>query len=220
MNSGEIALVLAILSFWILDISINILMAPLRALASDTVDANKQMDSMSWFAFFAGSAHIIGFLLGAVIPNIRIVYLIGAIIIIISSSATVLAVRNDKENDNPYNGSMNMCLFGLVNIYKAILRLPRLFWKLMHTQFWSFIGFVAMWVYLTDYYGENIMGGDVHAKEGSTDYSLYQLGVQYGNLGYTIQGIVMLIMAYISPWLADLIGMKICWYVYMIFPFF
>ena len=80
MNSGELALVLAIVSFWILDISINVLMAPLRALASDTV-TNRQIYSMSWFAFFAGCAHIIGFLLGAVIPNIRIVYLIGAIII-------------------------------------------------------------------------------------------------------------------------------------------
>ena len=120
------------------------------------------------------------------------------LLLFVSSSATVFAVKNDKESDNPYNGNMNMCLFGLVNIYNAIWRLPRLIWKLMHTQFWSFIGFVAMWVYLTDYYGENIMGGDVHAKEGSKDYSLYQLGVQYGNLGYTIQGIVMLIMAYIT----------------------
>ena len=214
-NSEELALVLAILSFWFLDISINVLMAPLRALASDTVDANKQIHSMSWFAFFAGCSHIVGFLLGAIIPNIRIVYLIGAIIIFFSCSATIFIVKTEenKSIDTAHTENMNMCLFGIVNVYRAIIRMPRLLLKLMHTQFWSFVGFISMWVYMTDFYGENIMNGDVHSKEGSEKYALYQLGVQYGNLGYTIQGIVILSVAYVSPKIADWIGMKTFWYV-------
>eukprot|EP01084_Bolivina_argentea_P021404 39770_1 len=209
-NSQQLALILAIISVWMIDVSINCLMAPLRALASDTVNAEKQIYSMSWFAFFAGVAHIVGFLLGATIPNIRLVYLIGSIIIFISCCGTVFTVRTEYV-DKKDNNNDAICLKGLINVYTAISRLPKLLLKLMHTQFWTFIGFISMWVYLTDYYGENLLNGDVHSKEGSQKYNEYQLGVQYGNLGYTIQGVVILITAYFSPKIAHLIGMKIFW---------
>ena len=219
LDSKDIALGIAIFSVWMLDIGINLLMAPPRALASDTLDASKQIDAMSWFSFFTGLAQIFGFTLGAILTDIRIIYAITAVVIVASCFATVMIVKPEQPTGNIAEIKMKtICIDGLVNIYRTLLSLPLFVWKLMHTQFWACLALISMWMYFTDYYGENIMKGDVHAIEGSTAYNDYQLGVRYGNLGYTIQGIVLLIVSYLSPSVASKFGMKALWmFSYIVF---
>ena len=187
------ALIIAIILFWINDLCINVLMVPLRALASDTISTDLQINAMAWFSIFAGIGSLISFGLGSITSNVSILYFIGAIIVILTCSVTLKIVKNELKFQSE-SDHITLCGDGIRNIFAGIYKCPWFLWKLMIVQFFTFAAFFPLWVYGTHFYGENMMNVDVNE-----DYKLYQKGVRYGNLGFFLSGIVNLIMSIIIP---------------------
>lgn len=93
--------------------------------------------------------------------------------------------QNGTEHTNSGNDSNrhNACdeIGGaLKEMCYGLSHMPSIVARCWIVQFCTYFSNFACWVYLTDYFGENIMGGDVDDKELKHKYNI---GVEYGNLG-------------------------------------
>eukprot|EP01083_Nonionella_stella_P169530 575038_1 len=226
-NGISYAMIVAIAMFWINDFCINVLMVPLRALASDTVSSAKQIDAMSWFSLFGGIGAVIAFGFGSVISNVSVLYLIGAICVL-STCIITLKIVNSEENvrngAEPHHEAnlmettmnYNLCKNEMMNIFRGIKSCPSIIWKLMLSQFLIFASNFPMWIYGTHFYGENLMKGYVDENNvGSDEYKLYQSGVKLGNFAMCVSGIIGVVFSYFIPkWFkhgTNIKGIKAFW---------
>ena len=103
-NESNFGCTIAIISFWFLDISTNVLQAPLRALLSDIIPIEYQSTANSIFGFEHGFgamvASIMGFTLSyndALDGGISLLFLIGAILVIIGSMITLSFSKYEQK---------------------------------------------------------------------------------------------------------------------------
>ena len=72
---------------------------PLRALCSDTLSEREQLQSNSWFGIMNGLASTAGFALGYITNDIRIIFGVAALIVIITSILTSYLVSEQRHID-------------------------------------------------------------------------------------------------------------------------
>ena len=93
------ALVLAFLCFWLLDFSTNFMEGPLRALCSDTLSEQEQLQSNSWFGIMNGLASTAGFALGYLTNDIRVIFGVAAAVVISTALLTSYLVDEAQHSD-------------------------------------------------------------------------------------------------------------------------
>ena len=308
-DTTKSALILAFICFWFLDFSTNFMEGPLRALCSDTLTEDEQLQSNSWFGIMNGLASTGGFALGYFTNNIKIIFGVAAAVTISTSLLTsylipeqqhkdkskhnnggnnpqqlqiaddssdeelgsgtsnnstdknspnhahagviVANANNAQDNDElispdavtlPQNinineidneqltelpseenkgssmketckeigGALNEMVYGLRHMPTVVARC----WIV---QFCTYFSNFACWVYLTDYFGENIMGGDAididtnSSKEDIIARQKYDLGVEYGNLAFMFIAGISAVFSLLATKLVSLCGLKKLW---------
>lgn len=128
---------------------------------------------------------------------------------------TILPHEIGKEKKNvikEIGGALKEMVYGLSHMPSIVARC----WIV---QFCTYFSNFACWVYLTDYFGENIMGGDaVEVNENSTPDELvarakYDLGIEYGNLAFMFIAGISAIFSLCATKLVKLCGLKRLWIV-------
>ena len=90
----------------------------------------------------------------------------------------------------------------------GLSHMPSIVARCWIVQFCTYFSNFACWVYLTDYFGENIMGGDVDDKELK---QRYEVGVEYGNLAFMFIAGISATFSLVGPRLVGLVGIKRLW---------
>ena len=114
-NTSLTALVLAFICFWFLDFSTNFMEGPLRALCSDTLNEEEQLQSNSWFGIMNGLASTAGFALGYFTSDIRIIFGIAAVVVISSSFLTSYLVKEKQYIDTNHHQSNEQIQITIIN---------------------------------------------------------------------------------------------------------
>ncbi len=121
-----------------------------------------------------------------------------------------LDANKQSNKCNEISGSLKEMVYGLSHM-------PSLVARCWIVQFCTYFSNFACWVYLTDYFGENIMGGDaIDTNINSTPTEMlarqrYDLGVEYGNLAFMFIAGISAIFSLCASKLVEWFGLKRLW---------
>lgn len=221
-------LILAVIAFFCLDFSIQVVQAPIRTLVIDTVHPAQRNAANAYLAAFTGIGNLVGGFLAAAhlsqrIPlfpsDVQAVFTVTSILALISIIPTLTIVEdhplepepvdgyNDEtnllESDNHDNNALKM------SIKQVFLNVPRPFWRVFAVQLCTWCGFFTIFVHITTWVGRDVFGGNGSAPIGSKARSAFDRGVRLGGLGNALNAAVTLCYALILPTLIKKVGILV-----------
>eukprot|EP01132_Coremiostelium_polycephalum_P005667 gene5667-7053_t len=193
----SVSIFLAILGFWILDLSNNAVQGPCRALLVDVAAPSQQGLGSSLFSIMLGIGNLLGYLMGSI-------HLVEIVPFMKTDIRALFTVKEDnfigleeKSVQNP-----------ITTIYKGIVEMPKFLGRVCWVQFFSWIGWFSFILFVTTWMGINVYGGNPNAPEGSKLRILFQEGVRKGSLGLTFSAAVTIGISLLIPIFIRIIGIK------------
>ncbi|KAN0004188.1 hypothetical protein ACTFIZ_010338 [Dictyostelium cf. discoideum] len=214
----SIAISIAIVGFWILDLSNNAVQAPCRALLVDIAAPSQQSLGSSLFSLMLGTGNLLGYMMGSIdlvrmVPfmktDTRALFTLSIMVLLFCVVMTLgfvteeqyIRVNEDQSVENP-----------LKIMFKGIVKMPIYLQRLCTVQFFSWIGWFSFVLFITTWVGVNVFGGDPNAPEYSDSRILFQDGVRWGSLSLTISSGITIAVSLLIPFLVRFIDMK---YIYI-----
>lgn len=205
--SGDcpVALAFSVISFWLLDFSVNCIQGPVRTMVTDLLPNHQHEQGNSWFSFMASLGNFSANILGSIslvkyLPFFRTqtqaLYVIGAILVSLSLIPALITVPNhpagsrrlirvDSLSKDPSAGI-------IATFMKSFREMPRAVRSVLWVQFCSWFAWFTTFMYFTPWLGEFVLQGDPHGNEVSK--STFDKGVRLGNLGLALQsGLAMVV---------------------------
>ncbi|EFC50542.1 predicted protein [Naegleria gruberi] len=222
------SLTFTIIGFWILDISLNTLQGPARALVADIAVQRKQDSANAFFTFWVGLGNVIGYgssfidfseyipmyatpLCNKTCVNMKVSFYFSSIVIIISCIGTLIFAKEQSLDDDMNLRNRLKKWFcnpnPIVRLAKYIYKLPRTMKVLCIYQFFSWIGWFSFLVYITDWVGESVFRGNPDPQHPA--YQLYETGVRFGSFGLAGFSIVSMIFSPFIPRISKRYGSKV-----------
>jgi len=205
---------LAIMGFWILDLSNNTVQGPCRALLVDVAPTNQQNLGGSFFSFMLGTGNLLGYFAGSLqmtrwFPffgtDLRALFIVGILVLIFCTSITVFFTKEIPLTNQP----AAVCFKNhFSTIFRGILGMPTGMRRICAVQFFAWFAWFNFILYITTWVGENVFHGDPSAPENSIPLGLFQEGVRFGALGLTIFAAVTIVCSLIIPTLSRCCGIK------------
>merc|ERR1719242_1143529 len=294
-NTKNAALV-GVLSFWFLDISINIVQAPLRALVSDIIPSQHHTTANGVFGFANGLGAIIGYALGyglaynpklggnlialfgiaaatVICTSVLMLYLTKGeqMMYITSTSLSDVIAKHYAENTIEHEieemallhaqeaGLSRQSIGGLsslsvedLNAYpnalnpfsphepgnaenaenaqvaeqpreskwkrikKALVTMPRPISRAYLVQFWLYFGLFSSYIYLTDWFGKKVTGGDPQSDD-PYDVEQYRYGVRMASIGLSFGATFAVVGSMVLPFIIRKLGYRWTWFFCMLF---
>merc|ERR1719242_1644297 len=288
-NTKNAALV-GVLSFWFLDISINIVQAPLRALVSDIIPPQHHTTANGVFGFANGLGAIIGYALGyglaynpklggnlialfgiaaatVICTSVLMLYLTKGekMMYITSTSLSDVIAKHYAENTIEHEieemallhaqeaGLSRQSIGGLssisvedLNAYpnalnpfsphepgnaenaenaqvveqpreskcqrikKALVSMPRPISRAYLVQFWLYFGLFSSYIYLTDWFGKKVTGGDPQSDD-PYDVEQYRYGVRMASIGLSFGATFAVVGSMVLPFIIRKLGYRWTW---------
>lgn len=224
-EAGEkrLALALAIVSFFLMDFSIQIVQAPLRALVTDVVPKKQRALANSYLGVFSGVGLLIGGLLTSLnlqklLPvfrsDVQALFAIATAVLLVTVTACVLSTPEqvlsrgasyaplsspEAEEAEQYARQRRAPLQGLK-------RVPRPFWQVFSVQICTWVGFFTLFVYRNAWVGRNVFLGDGNAAMGSEARKTFEEGVRLGGRGHALMALITLAYSLVLPALLKCFG--------------
>lgn len=223
--SSSTARVIALVTFWILDISINLIQGPLRALLTDTVPSAQLPMGNSFFAVANGLGKVIGYGMGAFTSDFTLIYSVSAGLVCFFTLVTCLLARekqqgpregpSDVESQDESSSEERSALqtgFHIVKqSFKGIHTMPLSVRRAFAVQFFSYFAFMCVFIYGADWIAKNIAGGNAEAPVASREHKLFDQGIRAANLGFLVMGGISIVLGPILPIIVSSLGVKPVW---------
>ncbi|KAI9676301.1 MAG: hypothetical protein M1822_008335 [Bathelium mastoideum] len=159
------AIVWAVLFVYILDFSINVIQAAIRAFIVDCAPTHQQDDANAWAVKTTGIGNIVGYLFGYInLPKhfpflgdtqFKCLCAISVIALFGTLAASCAAIQ---ERDPRLEGDLPPYQDGFIaffkNMYRSVRRLPTQISRVCQVQFAAWIGWFPFLFYITTYIGE------------------------------------------------------------------
>lgn len=211
-------LAIALLSFWVLDFNINVLQSPTRALLADIVPSEQVPMGNAFFAVANGFGKTSAYVVGSITPDIRIVNVFAAGFVMLFSFLPALLARGDRPppaivqpEEEPSRQGLCSALCKTFREVSAALRLmPRGIRQVFVVQFFSYLSFMIVFIYVSIFFGQ-LLGGSPDAPKGSLLHNLFQDGVILANKALLIMSILSMVAAPLVPVLARMLGTRLFW---------
>ncbi|KAJ3334441.1 hypothetical protein HDU93_007934 [Gonapodya sp. JEL0774] len=201
--ASQITAWIAVLGFYVLDFSINAVMAAARALSLDIPSVGQQSTSSAWAGRFIGLGNIAGYLCGFMdLPRIfpflgdtqmKILCWLAITIFTLSLSVTCYSIT-----ERQHHGSKSLRGFWepLTEIWKALRRLPAPIQGVCNVQFFSWIGWFPIFFYGTSWVAEKCTG---HPLEDAG--SIAEECTREGARAMFVFALVSTVTSFVVPWL-------------------
>eukprot|EP00440_Ansanella_granifera_P070655 gb/GFBE01076676.1/.p1 GENE.gb/GFBE01076676.1/~~gb/GFBE01076676.1/.p1 ORF type:complete len:504 (+),score=102.59 gb/GFBE01076676.1/:1-1512(+) len=199
MISGSGAIAFAAPMFWVLDVTVNVLQTPNRALVADLASEEQQVPMQVVFVFFMAIGNFIGFSIMQIyaVPTDHMLELM---LIICSINTVCVLIQSLVAKETPLvrsAESSSSCCGPVVSIFRSVKGMPRLFYHLAAVQCLVWIGNTAWNNYGAQWFANSVYGGDQHAPEGSPEKIAYGKGMAAFGLGGQIKAGLQLTSALI-----------------------
>jgi len=207
------AIAIAVIGFWVLDLSNNTVQGPCRALLVDIAPVSQQNLGGSIFSFMLGTGNLLGYLVGSLeltkwFPffktDLRALFTIGMFVV---TTCVIITITFTKEV--PHNPVEKPKRNPFPALIKGILSMPKGMIRICGVQFFAWFAWFTFILYITTWVGENIFKGNPGASPSSDSLLLFQEGVRFGALGLTIFAAVTMVCSVILPILSRYLGIKL-----------
>ncbi|GJD08257.1 Sucrose transport protein SUT4 [Galdieria sulphuraria] len=183
---------LGIIGLWILNIAINVVQGPARAIVADLVNTEQQTKANSILTGVMGLSNLFGNLLGRFVPaevplfgsNFRFLFSLGMILVPLSVLPTLLLGHERPLGRQPASlvSSTSGILGVFLDVWRSFVSMPKEMSKVSLVYFLSWAAFSPFQFYTTDWIGKSVMHGDPQKASGSLQRTAYEEGVRIGAL--------------------------------------
>jgi len=192
-----------------MNIAVNAMQGPARALVSDLADEDKQQLGNAMVSGVMGLASIVANLIGAQFLNTSEPYLylftMGMVCVIASVVPTLFAAQ---ERQHVRKAGEKMQIFGVfVKIYKGFRYMSFDVLRIALVFFFSWCGYSPFMIYATTFFGRNVEGGDPDASPHK-----YQEGVKLGMYAQACFAGVSFVYSLMLPYLIRWTGVRITYF--------
>ena len=207
-NSGTLWIAAALL--WVLDASINVSMEPFRAFVADKLPEEQRGAGFAMQSLFIGAGAVIAGLLpwvlrtwfhvssdtggaGAIPPNVRISFYIGAVAFLGAVLWTIFSTGEYPPDDLEAFRRKKAQRAGLAHLLTeipdALAGMPRTMRRLAVVQFFTWLGLFCMWLHFSN---------AVPAIFGSSDprSDLFKRGAEWAGVCYAVKDGVTFLAAF------------------------
>lgn len=223
-GGSKTALWLAVAAFWVLDLSVNLLQAPTRALLGDAIPPAQLPVGNAFFAVANGFGKAVGYACGAFAADFQTVSALAAVGVITLSfvpallitekpiSETEATAPNTLDENPSERRSVGGELRHMARETGSALRaLPKAIQQVFVVQWFTYLSFMIMFIYLSDWVGLEVTGGDADAPPSSAAHARFSAGVVLANKGLLAMSILSMLLSPAVPMLARVIGTRLLW---------
>lgn len=194
-------LIFAIGGLWLMNVAVNVMQGPARALVTDVVDADKQQMGNAMVSNTMGLAAIVANVVGAQFLTTSEPYMymfsMGMGFVLFSIVPTLL-VAGEKPYVRPADEKRVSVLGVFIKIYKGFRTMTFPMFRVVFVFFLCWCGYSPFMIYITTFFGKNVEGGDPdHSKD------VYQRGVKYGMYGTAGFALLSLLYSLVLPYLVN-----------------
>lgn len=210
------ALAIAIVAFFLMDFSIQIVQAPLRALVTDVVPKKQRALANSYIGVFSGVGLLIGGLLTSinlqkVLPvfrsDVQALFFVASTVLLTTVLVCVISTHEERMPrgasyaplSSPEEEQAERYARQRRSVAEGLRRVPRPFWQVFSVQLCTWVGFFTLFVYRNAWVGRNIYLGDGNASMGSDERKVFEEGVRLGGKGHALMAVVVLGYSLVLP---------------------
>ncbi|KAH6649988.1 hypothetical protein F5144DRAFT_29623 [Chaetomium tenue] len=205
-----LTIMMAVLSLYCVDFSINAVMSCARSLLVDTLPIHKQQTGAAWSSRMNSLGHIIGYAMGALDlvqifgprlgdTQFKQLTVIAALGMLLTSGITCWAVTERILVSVRHDPRRAQGRFKVVRqIYSTVLTLPPRIRGICNAVFWSWIGWFPFIIYSSTWVGETYFRYDVSPNARDSNDALGDMG-RIGSMALTVYSTVSFISAWILP---------------------
>ncbi|KAF2208769.1 hypothetical protein CERZMDRAFT_48782 [Cercospora zeae-maydis SCOH1-5] len=214
-GTTTVTIVLAVIMVYVLDFSINVIQAGLRAFVVDNAPTHQQDTANAWASRLLGIGNIIGYLFGyANLPKylwffgdtqFKVLCIIASIGMggTLAISCYFVSERDPRLEGEPANYDSGVIAF-FKELWTSVRRLPPQIKAVCVVQLAAWIGWFPYLFYITTYIGGIYVDGQLRASPNMTDKEIdeaYEHGTRVGTFALLIYAIVSFAASVIIPWL-------------------
>eukprot|EP01135_Chromosphaera_perkinsii_P009398 Nk52_evm74s1737 gene=Nk52_evmTU74s1737 len=203
------ALVIAFLSFGIMDAFMNVLQGPLRAILADLACPDQQEMSQAFASFFQGLGMVGGYLLVPYLGGVDYIvynFLVALGAMYIFSIPVFVFGKEVPYVGNSDLGKRTLALDAMKSLYKGLLKMPADMIKICVTQFFCWLTWMCFQT-VTLYYCQNILYGADDLPDGDHKDDVKDDGASFNGKVNAYVGVVQLVtsfcMVFLMKYLPD-----------------
>jgi len=168
------------------------------------------------FSFMLGLGNLLGYFTGYLnllkyMPffgtQYRALFTISMAVLAICLTITLLTIKETPPITNERIGNP------FETIYYGIKHMPPVVSRVCVVQFFSWIAWFTFILFITDWVGEDVFGGNPFAPEGSASRAAYDNGVRHGALALSLNAVVTIIMSVVLSKIVESIGYRPVYFV-------
>ncbi len=159
------AIIFGLIMLMLLDTSINMAMQPFKMLVGDMVNEKQKGLAYSIQSFLCNAGSVVGYVTpfvlawflsgtapkGEVPPTVTWAFYIGAAILLLCVLYTFAKVKEMPPAEYAlYHGGVDQSKGKSENMFKLLVKAPKVFWTVGLVQFFCWAAFLYMWTYSTD----------------------------------------------------------------------
>jgi hypothetical protein len=184
--SKDAAIYFAAPMYWIMDVTINILQTPHRALVADLASAEQQVPMQVVFVLFMSIGNFLAFSIMQIYP-VPVEHMLELMFGICALNTLTIVIQFSVAKEIPLEreeGAPKKSLCDPVkNVAQAVKDSPRLLYHLAVVQCLVWIGNTAWNIYSGQWFTDAVYQGDQNAAEGSPEKIAYSEGVAAFSFG-------------------------------------
>ena len=162
---ATVAIVFAVLMVYILDFSINVIQAAIRAFIVDCAPSHQQDSANAWASRMSGVGNIIGYVFGYInLPRylwffgdtqFKVLCVVASLAMIITLCISCISIRErDPRLEDELEPEEGGVFAFFKSLYHSMQKLPPQIAKVCQVQFFAWIGWFPFLFYITTYVGE------------------------------------------------------------------
>eukprot|EP00933_Yihiella_yeosuensis_P074394 TRINITY_DN83313_c0_g1_i1.p1 TRINITY_DN83313_c0_g1~~TRINITY_DN83313_c0_g1_i1.p1 ORF type:complete len:490 (-),score=66.98 TRINITY_DN83313_c0_g1_i1:328-1797(-) len=179
--TGPAQIAFAVPMYWILDVTINILQTPHRALVADLASKEQQVPMQVVFVFMMAIGNFIAYSLMQ-IWAVPVDHMLELMAIIISLNVVCITIQFSVAREEQYtrdssDSSTSICA-PVVEVLRSVVGMPFLLYHLAAVQCLVWIGNTAWSYYAAQWFANSVYQGNVNAADNSPEKIAYADGTQ------------------------------------------
>merc|ERR1719433_530119 len=196
--SGHTALYFAAPMYWVMDVTINILQTPHRALVADLASEEQQVPMQVVFVFMMAIGNFLAFSIME-IYKVPVEHMFELMLGICALNTLCIGIQFVVAKEKPLKresvGSAESACAPVVNVFKAVKNSPCLLYHLAVVQCLEWIGNTAWNIYGGQWFANSVYQGDQAAPKGSPGKIAYGEGIAAFSFGGQCKSVLQLISA-------------------------
>jgi len=207
-SDHKMSLIFAISGLWIMNLCVNIIQGPARAIIADIVPEDKQQAGNAMVSGVMGLAAVTANIVGAQFFDTsqpyRWLFIIGVVFLLLSCLPTMIVAKEERytptEGINEEEKEKTNIIGIFIKIFRGFKNMPNTMVRVTIVYFLSWAAFSPFMIYITSYFGVNVYGGDPQ-----NNHSVYQNGVKTGMYALAIFAAIQWMYSLILPQMIKLI---------------